>query len=126
MSIELANRAAIGDLSPEVVAWMAEGMRRHLAGDDLEHAFGLDRATRLRERNRSLQEAARLLDTGEGVWHLAGRLEAAVRRYERRIKPQIAAGLATALAPVDAAIHAAFLTGCRVPTTRRNLFELIR
>jgi hypothetical protein len=32
MSTELVRRAAAGDFSPEVAAWLAQGMRRHLAG----------------------------------------------------------------------------------------------
>ena len=81
MSLELARRAVDGDTSPEVVAWIADGLRRHLAGDDLEHAFGLDRASRLRERNQALRDAAALLERDDGPWRCALRLEAAIRRY---------------------------------------------
>lgn len=126
MTIELARRAADGDTSPEVVAWIADGLRRHLAGDDLEHAFGLDRASRLRERNQALRDAAALLERDDGPWRCALRLESAIRRYESRIRPLVVRGPYAPLAPIDEALRRAFYTGQRIPTTARNLFELIR
>lgn len=126
MTTELARRAADGDTSPEVVAWIADGLRRHLAGDDLEHAFGLDRASRLRERNQALRDAAALLERDDGPWRCALRLEAAIRRYESRIRPLVTRAQYTPLAPIDEALRRAFDTGQRIPTTARNLFELIR
>lgn len=126
MTIELARRAAEGDTSPEVVAWIADGLRRHLAGDDLEHAFGLDRASRLRERNQALRDAAALLERDDGPWRCALRLEAAIRRYESRVRPLVVRDPYTPLAPIDEALRRAFDTGQRIPTTARNLFDLIR
>lgn len=126
MSAELARRAADGDTSPEVVAWIADGLRRHLAGDDLEHAFGLDRASRLRERNQALRDAAALLERDDGPWRCALRLEAAIRRYESRVRPLVVRDPYTPLAPIDEALRRAFDTGQRIPTTARNLFDLIR
>jgi len=126
MTTELARRAADGDTSPEVVAWIADGLRRHLAGDDLEHAFGLDRASRLRERNQALRDAAALLERDDGPWRCALRLEAAIRRYESRVRPLVVRDPYTPLAPIDEALRRAFDTGQRIPTTARNLFDLIR
>jgi hypothetical protein len=126
MSTELARRAADGDTSPEVVAWIADGLRRHLAGDDLEHAFGLDRASRLRERNQALRDAAALLERDDGPWRCALRLEAAIRRYESRVRPLVVRDPYAPLAPIDEALRRAFDTGQRIPTTARNLFDLIR
>lgn len=87
MSTELARRAVAVDFSPEAATWLAEGMRRHLAGDDLARAFGLDRASPIRQRNRALRSAAALLDQDDGPWRFACRLEAAIWRYEGRIRP---------------------------------------
>ncbi|HAF53886.1 MAG TPA: hypothetical protein DCL01_01380 [Thauera sp.] len=126
MSTELARRAAAGDTGPEVARWIAEAMRRHLDGDDLDQALRLDRASRLRERNLALKAAAALLAADDGPWRCACRLEAAIRRHEARIAPLLARDPAMTLAPIDEALRRAFDTRQRVPTTARNLFELIR
>ncbi|PTD96394.1 hypothetical protein [Pseudothauera lacus] len=126
MSSELVRRAAAGDFSPEVAAWLAEGMRKHLAGDDLQHSLGLDRASRVRERNKALQEAAELLAGDDDPWRCAGRLEAAVKRFEARILPLLLRDPQLPISPVDKALRRAFDSGLRVPGTARNLYELIR
>lgn len=130
MSTELARRAADGDTSPEVVAWIADGLRRHLAGDDLEQAFGLDRASRLRECHQALRDADTLLTAGAPLSRSrrAKRLEAAIKRYVARIAPLYARDPSMTLSPIDEALCRAFAAGngLRVATTDRNLFELIR
>lgn len=126
MSTELARRAAAGDTGQEVARWISEAMRRHLAGADLEQALALDRASRLRERNQALQDAAALLAADDGPWRCACRLEAAIRRFEARILPTLERDPPPLLAPTDEALRRAFDAGPRVPTTARNLFELIR
>lgn len=126
MSTELARRAADGDRSPDVARWLADGLRRHLAGAELDQALSLDRASRLRERNQALKDAAALLAADDGPWRCACRLEAAIRRYEARIAPLLERNPAMTLAPIDEALRRAFDTRQRVPTTARNLYELIR
>ena len=126
MSTELARRAADGDTGPEVLQWIAAAMRRHRAGADLDQALGLDRASRLRERNQALQDAAALLAAEDGPWRCACRLEAAIRRFEARIMPMLERDPGMHLAPIDEALRRAFDTRQRVPTTARNLFGLIR
>ena len=126
MSTELARRAAAGDTGPEVLQWIAAAMRRHREGADLDQALRLDRASRLRERNQALQDAAALLAADDGPWRCACRLEAAIRRFEARIMPMLERDPGMHLAPVDEALRRAFDTGQRVPGTARNLFELIR
>ena len=126
MSTELARRAADGDTGPEVLQWIAAAMRRHRAGADLDQALRLDRASRLRERNQALQDAAALLAADDGPWRCACRLASAIRRYQARVLPQIKRNPHDPLPPLDQAIRRAFETGQRVPTTARNLFELIR
>lgn len=125
MSIDYAHQAALGQITPEVAAWITEAMRRHLAGDDLEHALALDRASRLRQRNQALQAAAALLAAG-CPWHTAQRLADAIRRYQSRVAPLLQRNPHRPLPPLDDALRRAFETGCRVPTTERNLYELIR
>lgn len=125
MSTELARRAAAGDTGPEVLQWIAAAMRRHRDGADLDQALRLDRASRLRERNQALQDAAALLERDDGPWRCALRLEAAIRRYESRVRPLLERDPYMALAPLDEALRRAFDAG-RCPTTARNLYELIR
>ena len=124
--LELAQRAASGNLDPEVQAWLVSGMRRHLAGAGLENALGLSRAGRVRARNRALQQAAALLDNGAGPWRVALMLEAAIRRHETRIQPLLTRNPTRSLSPLDAALQRAFATGVRVPRTARNLLEIVR
>lgn len=127
MSTDLARRAAAGDFSPEVAHWITEALRRHMeAGEPLEAALGLDRASRLRQRNESLRQAAAQLATGAtSAWDLALRLAGAVARYKGRVRPLLEAGHQVQMTPVDEAIHAAFATGCPVPATARNLYHYI-
>lgn len=126
MSAELARRAAAGDTGPEVARWIAEAMRRHLDGDDLDQALRLDRESRERELNQALKDAAALLAADDGPWRCARRLEAAIRRYEARIAPLLERNPAMTLAPIDEALRRAFDTRQRVPTTARNLYKRIR
>ena len=126
MSTELARRAADGDRSPDVARWLADGLRRYIDGAELDRALGLDRASRLRECNQALKDAAALLAADDGPWRCACRLEAAIRRYEARIAPLLERNPAMTLAPIDEALRRAFGTRQRVPTTARNLYELIR
>lgn len=126
MSTELARRAAAGDTGPEVARWITESMRRHLDGAELDQALSLDRASRERELNRALQDAAALLAADDGPWRCACRLEAAVRRYQSRIAPLLERDPAMDLAPIDEALRRAFDTGQRVSTEARNLYNRIR
>lgn len=126
MSTELARRAAAGDTGPEVARWITESMRLHLDGADLDQALRLDRASRLRERNQALQEAAALLAADDGPWRCACRLEAAIRRFEARILPTLARNPSASLAPIDAALRRAFDTGHRPPTTPANLLRFAK
>lgn len=126
MSTELFRRAAAGDFAPEVRHYIAASARRHLDGAELDQALRLDRASRLRERNEALQAAAALLGADDGPWRRACRLAAAIRRFESRIRPLVARDPIHPLPPIDEALRRAFDTGHRVPTTARNLFELIR
>ena len=123
-STALARRAAAGDVDEHVRAWLAEGFARHAAGEPLEHALRLDRASRLRQRDAELLRAAQALGEQPSTWALAIALEAAVRRFRDRVQPFLADG--RALGELDTALRDAFATGERVPTGRRQLWELLR
>lgn len=115
----LARQAALGDLSPEVRAWLISGFRRHVIdGVQLDISLGLDRCSRVRARDAALRRAARLLTLGdEGPWVVAGRLANAVARFERK-RGEPATALESALAD-------AFAAGVGVPRTERHLYNLI-
>lgn len=87
-----------------------------------------ERCARVRLRDRSLVEAARVLDVDRcGAWVLAKRLEAAVSRFETRDWPLLKSGVhMRELSPSEVALHRAFLAGERVPKTARRLYDLLK
>ena len=126
MSAELARRAAAGDTGPEVARWWREAMRRHLAGENLDRALRLDRASRRRECDQALQDAAALLAADDFPWHCAERLAAAIKRYKARVMPMLARDPGMHLAPIDEALRRAFDTGHRPATTPQNLLRFAK
>lgn len=83
-----------------------------------------EKTARHQIRNRALSRAAEILSDDDPVaWHTAGRLAAAVLRFETRIKPRLDAGAVIDLAPVDAQLNRAFLSGVKLPTTQRRLLR---
>lgn len=126
MSIELARRAAAGDMDPEVLVWVQTGLAKYLAGAvSLDKALDLDRAQRTRQRNHALCEVAALLDDGGSRWSLAARLEAAVLRFESRIWPRIRNELAPDLGEIDQALRRAFAAEAGMLRCQRALYDLI-
>lgn len=123
--VELAQRAAAGDLAPEVAVWICTGLARHLAGEPLEHALQLDRASRVRLRNQALRQAATLLDDGCTAWKLAERLEAAVLRFESRVWPRIRGESAAELGTIDQALRRAFAADAGMLRCQRALYDLL-
>lgn len=128
MSANFVRRAASGDFSPEVASWLKNGFSRYQAGEDIGHAFGLDRVSLIRSRDAALTEAARLLDDGGRPWRVAGLLADAIKRFERRVAPALQKDPSIPLSPVEEAIRRAMETDglSRVPRTQRTLYELIR
>lgn len=121
--IELLVRIAMGDA---VTPGEVRGLLYSRAGRaDRERS---ERIARVRLRDRSLAEAARVLDVDScGAWVLAKRLEAAVKRFETRLLPLLMSGIhQRELSPSEAALHRAFLTGERVPKTARRLYDLLK
>ena len=88
---------------------------------------GTDRPARVRARNRAVREAGQILAIDSPcAWVLAQRLEAAIARFSTRTWPLLRAGAHRGdLPPVEAALYRAFLTGERVPTTQRRLYDLL-
>lgn len=125
-TVNLARRAAAGDLSPVVAEWITSGLSRFLAGDDLAVALQLDRASLLRQRTRALQDAAALLDEGDGAWAIAGRLAAAVSRYKSRIQPLLQRNPEYQVGAIDTALRRAFDTGAPIPSSKRRLYDVIK
>lgn len=121
--IELLVRIATGDV---VTPGEAQGLLYSRAGRvDRDRC---ERLARIRLRDRSLAEAARVLDFDScGAWVLAKRLEDAVKRFETRLWPLLRNGIhQRELSPSEAALHRAFLTGERVPKTARRLYDLLK
>lgn len=116
---DLARRAALGDLGPDVAAWLADGFRRHVVdGLPIEAALRLDRASRLRARDDALRRAAALLTLGtDDLGSVAGRLSLAVVRHQRmRGAPST---------PLEDALAQAFAAGEEVPVSKRHLYRII-
>ncbi|MBN9403976.1 MAG: hypothetical protein J0I00_01000 [Burkholderiales bacterium] len=94
---------------------------------DLPALLGLDRASRTRRRNAALGRAAELLSgDGCGAWITAGRLAAAIERFERALWPALLGGARLELSEIEQALYEAFLTGATPVTCQRRLFELLR
>ncbi len=95
-------------------------------GIDRADVQRLDRVARRKARDSALLECGALLGADRpGPWAVAERLEAAIKRFESRVWPQLRAGIVRQLGPVDAALHRAFLTGERIPRTQRRLYDLL-
>ena len=98
----------------------------HRDAHNRDGAARMERVARIKARDNALCDAAAVLGVDSpGAWVLAARLEAAVARFDARIWPRLRAGVQCDLAPSDAALHRAFLTGERVPRTQRRLYDLL-
>jgi hypothetical protein len=115
-----------GDLAPEAVRWLREGVRRFLAGDDLADALRLTNAHRVKARNEALLRTAAILDDGRGLspWELARLLEAALARFETAFQPRRKQIKSAGLSPLNAALRDAF-TGARPLRGQRRLYDLL-
>lgn len=121
----LLTRAAKGD-AVELPADLAAALLQ-AAPADLPVLLGLDRASRTRRRNAALARAAALLAAdGCGAWIAAGRLAAAIERFERALWPALLGGARLELSEIEQALHEAFATGAAPVTCQRRLFELLR
>ena len=108
--------------------WLRDAMARHLAGESLAAALGLDRAALVRARDRALAEAADLVcPGGASAWDRAVSLEYAIRRFEGSLWPRIQSGqnFQAVHAPSDEALIRAFRCW-RVPKTARHLWDILK
>ena len=79
-------------------------------------------------RDRALLEVASLLDPNAELtpWQLAGRMERAIDHHLVTVMPRLRRNPDTELTPLDEALERAFSSGCRVPQTRRRLYDFLR
>lgn len=122
--LDMAIRAAHGDFSPEVTAWLQEGLRRHIGGDGkLDECLGLDRRSMCRARNSALDEAARALGGGCTTWVLACKLSEAIAYFENRVWLRARVGLGFEATPLNCALARLFFSGVSFPRTARKLYD---
>ena len=124
-SLDHAAAVSAGHIDEATRAWLQIAFSQWLAGETLENALRLDRASLIRQRNQWLLEAARLLDDGSGTWRQAGRLAAAIRRYQNRVAPLVRRDPFYPLGDIDRALCRAFSAG-RPPTSQRKLYDFLR
>ena len=120
--IELLLRLAVGEQveRAEVLTLLHSNLC------DRGDAWRLERVSRRKARDGALREAAGVLGADEpGAWVVAGRLQAAVVRFEGYAWPRLRAGMQLDLSPSDKALHRAFMAGERVPRTQRRLYDLL-
>jgi hypothetical protein len=125
--LALAHHLAAGGV-PDAAAltWLQVGFKRLLSGevDSLELGLRLTGAARIATRNRCLREAAHLIDNGRNLsaHSLAGKLSAAIKRYEAR-----ASRLADEqLGEIDKAIRAALSAGAVTMRSQRRLHGVLK
>lgn len=125
MSLHLVEKAISGHVDQDVTDWLRDGFNSWQTGSgNLAACLGLDRASLIRQRNQALREAARLLDDGSGPWRLAGRLAAAIKRYQQRIAPLLRRDPNYPLGEIDRALCRTFSAG-RPPTSQRKLYDFL-
>lgn len=119
---ELARRAADGDFSAEVRAWLQQAMVDCLSGCPLT----ITAADRLTARNRAISKAAALLDTGGSTWDTAGRLAREIKRFESDVLPRVRRGSSIPLTDVQAHLLAAHEAAeGRLLRSRERLYALL-
>lgn len=131
-AIELAEQIAYGDgngISQAAMNWLRAGLVRYLRGEaSLEVALQLTGVARKANRNRALIRAASILDNGRNLsaWELSKLLDAAIRRFDKVIRPRLNRGAEVELSPVDAAIEAAYRSGACMTRSGRQLLRLLQ
>lgn len=123
--IQLADIAKSGSPLPENLArWLADGIERHLQGEPLENCLGLDRHAALKLRNAALHDAWALLDESND-WARARALAGAIKRF-RATWPGLAKRRTHSSGPLEDALQRAFSSGQKIPSTPRQLWNLLK
>lgn len=114
---------------PELWAWICQAFRGHRRhGRDLEAAFDLDHAGRMRQRNVELRAAAEALRAGRVMSDndLAGELAARLQRFTVDKLPRYwRVGDTTGFDDVEHRLLAAALTGAPTTSSKKNLYRII-
>lgn len=121
--VQLAHDVAAGRADAAALDWLREGLARHLAGEPLDVALRLDRASRMRARNHALRRAADALGDCRSTWDRALRLAQAVRRFEARVLPRLKPG--AELPPLDQALLDAHRAGVGLPRAPKALVAIL-
>lgn len=123
--IELADIAKSGSPLPDNLArWLADGIARHLQGEPLESCLGLNRHATLKLRNAALYDAWLMLDEPND-WAKARALAGAIKRF-RAAWPSLAKRRSHSFSPLEEALHRAFASGQKIPSTPRQLWNLLK
>lgn len=114
----------------ELWAWVCQafrGYRRH--GRDLEAAFDLDHAGRMRQRNVELRAAAEALRGARDIsdWDLAGELSMRVNRFTSgKLARYYRTGDVSTFDAVEHRLLAAALSGAPTTSSTKNLYRFIK
>ena len=127
MSHAILQALAAGQTVPpaELQALAADALRQIASGLRADAALRLDRAQRVRHRDKCLRAAWRILATDDDTdWQVAGKLAKAISRYECGMHQRYLAG--ADIEPgneLDAALHSAFCCGAGMMRCQRKLYE---
>lgn len=123
MLIEAAITGQGFRLTPELVSRLVQTETpQQIAG-----LLGLDRRGRTLARDKALGDAVALLGGAGDTWATAGRLAAAIARFEDGQWRHIRTGWQPAEStPLDEALRWVFASGASVPKTQRRLWDWLR
>ncbi|HUX30528.1 MAG TPA: hypothetical protein VMV78_07855 [Thiobacillus sp.] len=129
-AFEKADACADGSPpDPELWAWVCQAFRGHRRhGRDLEAAFDMDHAGKLRWRNVELRAAAEALRAGREMSDndLAGELAARLQRFTVDKLPRYwRTGDVSGFDAVEHRLLAAALTGAPTTSSKKNLYRII-
>ena len=100
---------------PGLAGWITEALTRWQSGEDLEHALDLAGPGARQLRDSAIARLGELVDpTGSrSTWALAGQISILLRRKVRT-------------GDVGATVQAVLASGCHVPTSRRQPYEILK